>query len=356
MHLYVYVFGPGVGESIVLKYPKDLNGEYLWGVIDCHSPDILDFLQNEHDVQDLEFVCWTHPHADHHDGMPALLRAYGNRIRRFWRFGGDNAKSLLAFCNRWPQTNIGKVRNTELSTIEEIFHFASEQRKRKCEFDSFKKLTDVHSLINIKYGKKFHFRISSLSPSSRLAEEYTGHIAKCLETPDAPDWETFNGAHNNVSVVLLVEFGNARLLFGADAEQKVWGDIIISEERQNQQLTLNSHFVKISHHGSENAYHQDAWNEIAQLADPPAVLTPFIRRHLPTNEAIVLLKKHCTKIYQTATRKNYQYYPTQSISTKLRHNWRTYKSNKDHCAFEFDRLGNLIGSSLSDTAVVFSDS
>lgn len=355
MHIYVYVFGPSVGESIILQYPNSSNNKYLWGVIDCYSERILDFLQNDRDVQKLEFVCWTHPHADHHDGMPALLQTYRDRIHRFWRFGGNNAKSLLAFCYRWPQTNIGKVRNIELSTIEEIFRFASEQRKRKRESDSFKKLTDIHSLINIEYDKEFHFRISSLSPSSRLAEEYTSHIAKCLETPDAPDWETFNGAHNSVSVVLLVEFGKTRLLFGADAEQKVWSDIVSSEERQNQPLTLSSHFVKISHHGSENAYHKDAWAEIAQHANPLAVLTPFMHSQLPTNEGIVLLKKHCRRIYQTATRKNYQYHNIPSVSIKLKYKWKT-TSSIDYCTFEFDHLGNLIDASLSDTAVVFSDS
>jgi beta-lactamase superfamily II metal-dependent hydrolase len=347
----VYVFGPGVGESIVLQYPKSSGKEYFWGVIDCHSERILNFLRDEHDVQELEFVCWTHPHADHHDGMPALLQSYENRINRFWRFGGYNANMILAFSNWWTQ-NAPNLQKSELSKIETIFNFVSTQKKRNP--NSYKVLTDVHhSLIVIDYNGECRFRISSLSPSSKLAEEYTSTLGKCLEKPDSPDWEAFDGAHNSISAVLLVEFGKTRILFGADADKKVWGDIADSEERQNIGLSICSHFVKVSHHGSEGAYHKDIWLEIAQDVEPSGVVTPFTRSQLPNNKGISLLKKHCKEIYLTATRKNYHYYNTLSTLTKLNYKWHKYTTNADHCTFEFDKKGNLTETSLSDTAVVF---
>lgn len=352
MRLRVHVFGPGIGESIVLQYPDNSGGKYCWGVIDCYSERILHFLRDIHGVKELEFVCWTHPHGDHHDGMPALLNSYRKQIKHFWRFGGHNAEMLLTFHKRWSY-DTPSITRSELSTIKAIFDFALEQKKR--DPDSYKMLTDIHQgIFEVKYNKKCYFRVSTLSPSSSLAEEYTSRVGKCLDDPCLPNWEAFDGAHNSISVVLFAEFGKTRLLFGADAEQKVWEEIFNSEERKNLTFSLCSHFVKISHHGSDRAYHKDSWVEISQEDKPYAVITPFTRSHLPNNKGIGLLKEHCKKIYLTATRKNYQYYSkAKSTSTKLRLRWKTYKPDTDYCTFEFDEKGNLTDVSLSDTAVVF---
>lgn len=352
MHLRVHVFGPGVGESIAIQYPNNSDGKYCWGLIDCYSEHIVHFLRDVHGVKELEFVCWTHPHADHHDGFPALLNSYGNQIKRFWRFGGHNAEMLLTFHKLWAK-NKPKLAKSELSKIQAIFDFALE--KKESDPDSYKMLTDIHqSMFQVKYNKKCYFRISTLSPSSSLAEEYTSHIAKCMDDPSSPDWEAFNGAHNSISVVLFAEFGKTRLLFGADAEQKVWDEIFKSQERKNIKLSLCSNFVKISHHGSEGAYHKNSWIEISQKKRPHAVITPFTRSHLPNNKGIVLLKKHCKNIYLTATRKNYRYYSkAKSTSAKIRLKWKTYKPNTEYCTFEFDNKGNLTETSISNTAVVF---
>lgn len=56
MRLQVYVFGPNVGETIILRYPNEAQDGELWGVIDCHSASVVDFLQ-EKSVDELEFVC-----------------------------------------------------------------------------------------------------------------------------------------------------------------------------------------------------------------------------------------------------------------------------------------------------------
>lgn len=348
MSLQVYVFGPGVGESIVLRFPGD-GGEDCWGVIDCHSRRLVQFLNDEHNVKQLEFVCWTHPHSDHHDGMPELLKTYEKRINRFWRFGGHCANTLLAFPKCWSK-EIKRIEETEFGPIEKIFEFALKQKKFNPP-NSYKILTDIQQgLLEVKYGDGSSFKITSLGPSSSLAEEYTSHIKKCLEDPDAPDWEAFNGAHNDISVVLLAEFGETQILFGADAEKKAWKDIYNSEQRRNLKVGLSSHFVKISHHGSEGAYHEDSWIEISQDFKPNAVMTPFNKCHLPNSTAINLLKYHCNEIYQTATRKNYRNYKTESGNTRRKYKWKTYEPDIDYCVFEFDQQGNLTVT-LADSSV-----
>lgn len=358
----IHVFGPGVGESIVLQYPRVSTKGYYWGVIDCHSERVVRFLQDEQNVQELEFVCWTHPHADHHNGMPPLLQAYKDRIHRFWRFGGYNAPMLMTFYDRFTKNTTAKnEQRTTYLKIKEIFDFALEQKERKEHgVDSYKILADIHSgLIGIKYNNKCSFKISSLGPSSRLTEEYTSHLDKWMYQLDLDgggfslDWKAFDRECNNISAALFIEFGRTRLLFGADAEKELWGDIADSEERKNLSLSLSSHFVKVSHHGSEGAYHRDSWREIAQKGSPSAVVTPFNCCRLPSNKGLTLLKQHCKEICLTATGKNYKYRNTVSTSTKLKYKWKDNVLGTEHCTFEFDHLGNLTETSLSDTAVVF---
>ena len=358
MKMYVYVFGPGVGESIVLQYPKESGKGFYWGVIDCHSEEVLRFLQNEKKVDVLDFVCWTHPHEDHHKGMPALLQAYEGKICRFWRFGGYNPKMLLKFSDIYTKNS--KHRD-QFSRIEQIFDFALKQKKHGA--NSYRILADLHQgLIDVEYSVDRHFRISSLSPSSQLVEDYTSHLGKCVEQIRLSgdqlnlDWKGLESAHNNISVVLLVSFGETRLLFGSDAEKKSWCHIVASEERQHQQLSLDSHFVKISHHGSENGYHKDAWAEITLHNKPSVAITPFRGSQLPTDKGLILLKKHCSKIYLTATKKNYQSPKINSMSIKLKYKWKANTQNRQWCTFEFDNLGKMTKVSLSDTAVIFSGS
>lgn len=352
----VYVFGPGWGESIVLEYPKNSKEEMCWGVIDCYQKPVLDFLQDR-GVKELEFICWTHPHADHHNGLPDLLEEYEDRIKRFWRFGGYNAHILVMFYDVLTRKeSVIEGHRATYKRLKRIFDFAKRQQDRNR--DSFKILSDIHNnLINIKYNDKCSFCISSLSPSTTLVDEYTSRIGKCLhQVRESKEDFNFNltefdGSHNNVSTILLVEFGQTRLLFGADAVEEVWNDVFVNEERLNTPITLNSNFVKISHHGSEGAYHRDSWLEIADTELPHAVVTPFDSSDLPRNEVLNVLRNHCRTICLTATNQNFHYYPTKSIKTKLSRKWRIFPDNK-YCMFEYDQFGNLNRSEISDTALV----
>lgn len=352
MSLRVFVFGPGVGESIVIQFPSNVKGQFCWGVIDCHSERVLQFLRDENGVDELDFVCWTHPHGDHQDGMPALLNSYQDRVKRFWRFGGTNAAALSAYTKLWSRDN-DVIEESELKPIEAILDFALE--KRKVAPDTYKSLTDINeSLFSLEYDDKSFFKISSLSPSSSLADTYSSYLGKCVKEDKPLDWEAFDGKHNMISVVFLIEFGETRLLFGSDAEEPVWEQIFDSEQRKNLSIGLSSHFVKISHHGSAGAYHKDSWLEIAYQDQPYGVMTPFTRSDLPRKEGMELLKKHCAQICLTATKKNYNYYgKANSKSTKYKYKWKTYRDDADYCVFEFDKTGRPPEVKVAASALVF---
>jgi hypothetical protein len=66
-----------------------------------------------------------------------------------------------------------------------------------------------------------------------------------------------------------------RLLLGADLEshptdERGWGAIVGSEGRP----TGPAHFVKVPHHGSENAHDDRMWTDLL-VPEPHAAITPF---------------------------------------------------------------------------------
>ena len=53
------------------------------------EPIRLMFFLNSKGVHSLEFLCLTHPHADHFMGMSCLIRDL--QIKAFWAFGAKSA-------------------------------------------------------------------------------------------------------------------------------------------------------------------------------------------------------------------------------------------------------------------------
>src|SRR5437899_163845 len=90
----VHVTGGGIGESIVLRLP---NGR--WGVVDCYVPSLRDAtsssafrLLKERGVTSLEFLCLTHPDADHFRGMSLFLETFA--VGQFWIFAAKSPAEL----------------------------------------------------------------------------------------------------------------------------------------------------------------------------------------------------------------------------------------------------------------------
>jgi hypothetical protein len=113
---------------------------------------------------------------------------------------------------------------------------------------------------------------------------------------------------NNTSIVLLIEWKRKRLLFVGDAEwdtkfkegkhNAAWN--VMWHERKAK-LDAPIHFLKIGHHGSENA---TPWNDLEDgtVTEPSTILDavlPVPRRGAPKAKAVVSTKR---KRYETIPR------------------------------------------------------
>lgn len=83
--LKLYFFNVGHGDSIAIKFP---NNE--WGIIDCFrnleqvEPPVLTFLKKQ-GINNLNFVCITHPHSDHINGIDIIANNF--EIDNFYLYG-----------------------------------------------------------------------------------------------------------------------------------------------------------------------------------------------------------------------------------------------------------------------------
>jgi Metallo-beta-lactamase superfamily len=106
---------------------------------------------------------------------------------------------------------------------------------------------------------------------------------------------------NGASVATSVRTGDTSVLLGADLENAKnpatgW-DAVLSHARP----ALSASVVKVPHHGSEGAHHDDVWTELVD-SDAVAIVTPWVLAggHLPTEEDLARLRGVSGSLYLTA--------------------------------------------------------
>jgi competence protein ComEC len=72
-------------------------------------------------------------------------------------------------------------------------------------------------------------------------------------TPDIVEAANESDKTNNLSYVLRLRYKGITVIFGGDAEEEVWEDLV---QQYGKQLKCN--VLKASHHGRDSAYHQKA--------------------------------------------------------------------------------------------------
>ena len=133
---------------------------------------------------------------------------------------------------------------------------------------------------------------------------------------------------NNTSVVLLIEWRRKRLLFVGDAEWdakfkegKANGAWNVMWHERKAALRNPIHFLKIGHHGSENA---TPWNDLedGQVTEPSTIL-----------DAILPLPRGTTKPKAMAVvstkRKNYETIPRSALLAELGRRVRNVRNYDD---------------------------
>lgn len=276
--LQLFFFGPGIGESIVLRLP---DGQ--WGVVDFfegpknRQNGIIDFLTTQK-VDKLAFFCLTHPHEDHYLGANRLLARYRGRVGRIWRYSGLSSRELQIAAATAALVKARRTGDPEANALADNFMeviAAIKSFRQDLAPSNYVRVIAPLSLL-----KTSSYEISAVRPttvSNEIVEE------KLRSKNTAEGYLIFNdeegGLLNSLSVVLRIDFDNARVILLGDAQG--------STEAMDATNTKFS-IVKIAHHGSANGLGVDRLNVRPRSPQDIAcgVITPYLRSRLPAKDMV----------------------------------------------------------------------
>jgi hypothetical protein len=302
--LEIHVLNGGYGESIVVHLPDD-----TWGVVDVYTADLDDphnnptvqFLEAQ-GVTELEFLCLTHPHADHFRGMSHLLQRF-KKIRYFWRFPGLCPDEMLVlylhgddeqFLDTWVTKDAAELRD--------VLRQVRQRRKRrgknklKVKHGGLRKELYPEGSVTGQAGPALE--IVGLAPCDDCAEAYKEKLASCFDE-DGRLMENSDEQlpHNEISLGLLIRYGTTRVILGGDVERQNWQQALLEWP---DRADLAAHGVKVSHHGSKTGYCKGLWAAFGAETRPVAVITPSICHRRPNPDAVTHIRKYASQILVTS--------------------------------------------------------
>lgn len=361
-YLTIHVINSGIGESIIIQFPNS-----RWGVVDCYTHSLLNPTENptlqfliHNNVKELEFLCLTHPHDDHYRGMSQLLEHYEGSIKEFWRFGGINEIELLSYL----EVNATENKDEELTSSTKDLHktFKKVNAIKKKGKLSIQSINDFKRLYSDNVEQDI-LEIFSLGPSSNLVHDYQSTLKSCFSNEGTIDISRKGRNHNMVSVVLLIKYGDTKVLLGADAEKKSWNYILQDKLRTED---ISSHAIKMSHHGSTNSIINGLWEKLSKDNKPYVIITPYVRKSLPQEEAINHVSQYTSNIASTCLtaipftferifngKVNYGFKEQMALRMTFLNFSRFPKYELGTCSFSFDSKGNCINEHFSGDAGCF---
>jgi len=304
--LEVSVFGPGVGECVVVHL-----GEGEWLVVDScidastRRPVALDYLEAlSVDVsRAIKLVVVTHWHDDHIRGASDLVRqAPGSRFACSAVLNAEEFKKFITASRSLNTIARGSSGVDEFAAI-----LSSLQGRRRHGLRKEAVGPEWASANGLLFRRAVGTvtplaEVFALSPSSASVSRGFHELGRFLPKRGEAKRAAVSIEPNETSVVLSVRVGEAYAILGSDLETGAsnatgWGAVLATTALP----TTPAHVFKVPHHGSENAYHQMTWTT-ALVPDVTAVLTPFARgrQALPTQGDLERMKQHTNRLYCTA--------------------------------------------------------
>lgn len=286
--------GGGYGETVLIHL-----GQREWVIVDsCTDPRNgtvlgLEYLRSigVNLETDVRLVVCTHWDDDHIKGISELLAECKNSIFCISAVN-DQPKFLQLVSLDFEKLNkLGSMSSTkELMTCFQI----TEGRQKP-----IRKATQDKCLYSTTSNGQ-RIEVFSLSPSDESVRLFDYEVSRLITNFGPPSRKLIQSP-NQKSIVLLLKLGNHRAILGADLE--VTGSHLTGWECILQSCTVidkKSSYIKISHHGSENGYHVDIWNNLLE-SNPQATLTPWNRnKGLPRPEMVARYKSHTDNLYITS--------------------------------------------------------
>jgi beta-lactamase superfamily II metal-dependent hydrolase len=309
--LTIYILGPGFGESQVVVFP---DGRV--GVVDCCLGKdglclpcvVLDHIGKE----EIDLLVVTHPDLDHIRGIAKLVAHHPPR--RIWRYPFAGNLRDLAAC--WVRQDPEDQRLIEVSEALEVLD----------------QLQAENVASEVAYGHRHwpeaeaEYQVWCLAPTpadqvrvrrhlGRLVRRSGDDVAVSAETRQFLRGQRRLGDRPNLlSLALAICWGDRRVVLGGDLERGEsprfgWtGVVALLREDGQIQLVSDAEVVKASHHGSANAFCDEAW-ELHGRGDGRtiAAIAPFVfgASRLPSRAAIQAMRSYAGRLALSSCREEF---------------------------------------------------
>jgi len=251
--LVFHFLNVGFGDNILVEFPADKTGKRSYALVDCKdskkTKQYLKELMNKRPGKpEFEFVCATHPHADHISGIDSILEDETYHVKQFWD-SGFRHKS---------QTYIKILQSLLLQEI---------------------------GLIRVSSGMEWYFgkvQVTALAPSIYLRNRYATHGVDMNNASIVLRFEhhvedmmlirskEYTG---NVSLEAERQAGRSVVILAGDAEYDSWSYITeefprLERTDSNEPLVkkmvnyLACSALKVSHHGSMHSAPLDVYEKM----------------------------------------------------------------------------------------------
>ena len=274
--LEIHVINKGIGESIILQLPNK-----KWGVIDCYTSTLEDKNKNmtlnflkEKGVETLAFIALTHPHEDHYKGFSHILEEYQGKIERVFFFDALDSVKLVTFLENEARVYEDTKRAFAVKELIKILR-------------GINKLKNVRKRALRECNKLYadsdnEFEMWAIGPTKNQIDKYEMKIInvfdnnRMIKNTDATD-------KNLISGVIYIKYGETGTILSGDADKSSFQDILIN----CTEIGFNLHFdaIKVSHHGSSDAFSEDLWKK-RKNGKVYAIITPALKYSLPSKEVL----------------------------------------------------------------------
>lgn len=288
------VFGRGYGESICVHL-----GDGEWVVVDsCLNPQdsrpaALSYLESLglDPSTCVKLIVVTHWDDDHIQGMGAVVSTCA-RADVACSAAIDN-RSVMQFVI--AQEGAKGASGSGLDELRSIL--------RTCKARQSKVIWAKANLPLYPRPPSEPPAVAALSPSEDAAERSLVALIERATESTAAFRSRYRAPEkaNGASVATVIRARGACVILGADLEVTAnpaagWA-AVVSESAPGQRAS----FVKVPHHGSENAHYQDLWVTCVE-DDAIAVLSPWTRgtHHLPTQADLDRISAVAGEVHLTA--------------------------------------------------------
>ena len=243
--LYVFVAGPGLGEGIAVA----LSGGGWLLVDSCRTPGppgsdelpLLSILKRwrRADPDPVKWLILTHPHQDHVDGFATLID--GATPDHIGLAGCDaQGPSVYEELRAWAE---GSVQAQPEHNIPQLLSAA--KAMRRWEDEHGRALLPLHDGVDLSLGGRVSAKVRAPDPT----------LARPLLKKG---WPALQAVANELSLVIELTYGDARVVLGGDLpHKKPGGKVNVKtgwKHVMNRHFSLSRHTgLKVPHHGSQEA-------------------------------------------------------------------------------------------------------